>query len=156
MTDEVLYEEKIKQLAKSAEAESLNIVQNTIGNFLKAASVEAVYGQPVKKGDTLIIPTAEVLAVMGFGVGSGYGKGVQEAQEAQGGTEGSGEGGGGGGGGGGRILSRPAAVIIATPDGVRIEPVVDKTKIALAALTAAGFMIGMLLRMLNPRKGFSE
>jgi hypothetical protein len=50
------------------------------------------------------------------------------------------------------VFSRPVAVIIASPEGVRVEPVVDVTKIALAALTAAGFMVGMLLRMNRPRK----
>jgi uncharacterized spore protein YtfJ len=58
-------------------------------------------------------------------------------------------GGGGGGGGGGRVLSRPVAIIIASPDNVRVEPVVDVTKISLAALTAGGFILGMLLRMLR-------
>jgi hypothetical protein len=38
-------------------------------------------------------------------------------------------------------------VVINSPEGVRVEPVVDVTKIALAALTAAGFMIGMLFKM---------
>jgi uncharacterized spore protein YtfJ len=61
------------------------------------------------------------------------------------------EGEGFGGGGGGRVFSRPVAVIIAAPEGVRVEPVVDVTKIGLAALTAAGFMFGMWMRMTRPR-----
>ena len=51
------------------------------------------------------------------------------------------------------MLSRPVAVIIAAPEGVRVEPVVDATKIGLAALTAAGFMFGMWMRMARPRRG---
>jgi hypothetical protein len=43
-------------------------------------------------------------------------------------------------------------VIIADPQGVRVEPVVDITKIALAALTAAGFMLATMMRMSNPRR----
>jgi uncharacterized spore protein YtfJ len=58
---------------------------------------------------------------------------------------------GNGGGGGGRILSRPVAVVIASPEGVRVEPVVDITKVALAGLTALGFMIGMMFRMSRRR-----
>jgi uncharacterized spore protein YtfJ len=54
---------------------------------------------------------------------------------------------GSGGGGGGRILSRPVAVVIASPEGIRVEPVLDITKIALAGLTAMGFMVGMMFRM---------
>ena len=38
-------------------------------------------------------------------------------------------------------------MIISTPDGVRVEPVVDTTKIALAFVTALGFMFSMALRM---------
>lgn len=123
---------------------ALDIVQETLEYFLEAADVNAVYGEPIESGDTLIIPTAEVVAVMGFGVGSGYGANAE--------GEGANEGGGGGGGGGGKILSRPVAVIISSSEGVRVEPVVDATKIALAALTAAGFMMTMIMRMMRPQR----
>jgi uncharacterized spore protein YtfJ len=103
--------------------------------------VEKVYGKPIENGDTLIVPTAEILCGMGFGVGSGSGNQMDE--------EAANRGEGGGGGGGGRVLSRPVAVIIASPEGVRVEPVIDPTKIALAALTAAGFMLSMLFRMMR-------
>ncbi|HSF83144.1 MAG TPA: spore germination protein GerW family protein [Anaerolineales bacterium] len=148
---------------------SIETIRSTLNNFLEAADVSAVYGAPIKSGDTLIIPTAEVLSGMGFGMGYW---GVED----QAGDSGSGLGGGGGGrvlsrpvgvviatpdevrvepvsglggGGGGRVLSRPVAVVIATPDEVRVEPVIDFTKIALAALTASGFMMGMLMRMMK-------
>jgi uncharacterized spore protein YtfJ len=61
--------------------------------------------------------------------------------------EGIGEGGAGGGVGGGRTLSRPVAVIIASPEGVRVEPIADRTKVIMAAITAAGFVASMLFRM---------
>ncbi|MCL4561015.1 MAG: hypothetical protein M1281_10410, partial [Chloroflexi bacterium] len=54
---------------------------------------------------------------------------------------------GGGGGGGGRTFSRPVAVIVITPEDVIVSPVVDITKIALAALTTFGFMLGVLRGM---------
>lgn len=117
---------------------SIETIRSTLNNFLEAADVSAVYGAPIKSGDTLIIPTAEVLSGMGFGMGYGGG-------EDQAGDSGSGL----GGGGGGRVLSRPVAVVIASPDEVRVEPVIDITKIALAALTASGFMMGMLMRMMK-------
>jgi uncharacterized spore protein YtfJ len=56
---------------------------------------------------------------------------------------------GSGGGGGGYTFSRPVALVIASADGVRVEPVLDVTKIALAALTTAGFMLGMMARMVK-------
>lgn len=129
---------------------TIDAVQDMVDSFLSAANVEAVYGEPVKEGDTLIIPAAEVVAGMGFGVGSGYGNGGDEE------SENGGSGGGGGGGGGGRVFSRPVAVIIVSPEGVRVEPVVDATKIALAFLTAGAFMLGMFLRMMNPRKALKD
>jgi uncharacterized spore protein YtfJ len=142
---------------------AMEVMKDTLGDFLEAGSVKAVYGEPIKEGETVIIPSAEVLAVMAFGAGSGYGKGRQEGpeerkaeQEAVTEEEYTGEGGGSGGGGGGRILSRPAAVVIVSPEGVRVEPVVDITKIALAALTASGFILGMLFRMMQPRRALKD
>jgi hypothetical protein len=37
-------------------------------------------------------------------------------------------------------LSPPVAVIVASPRGVEVKPVVDVTKIVFAALTALGFV----------------
>ena len=125
----------------------MDVIQNTLDSLLESASVEAVYGEPIENGNVLVIPTAEVLSMVGFGLGTGYGSGP--VSEEQGST---GSGGGSGGGGGGRVLSRPVAVVIASPEGVRVEPVFDVTKIALAALTAGGFMAAMILRMLSPRR----
>ena len=129
----------------------MDAVQETLELFLETASVERVYGEPIQHGDTLIIPAAEVLVGLGFGTGYGFGSGGQESGEEQ-----RGEGGGGGGGGGGRTLSRPVAIIVASSEGVRVQEVVDPTKIALAALTAAGFMVGMMFRMLRPRRSLQD
>ena len=152
MTDENLLTSKDKKKIMDESKEAIEIVQNTLGDFFDTASVDAAYGAPIKDGDTLLIPTAEVLSVMGFGVGAGYGSGNVESEEEESPEAGVGEGGGGGGGGGGKVLSRPVAVIISSNGSVRVEPIFDITKIALAALTAAGFMVGMLARMLQPRK----
>ncbi len=120
------------------------VVQNTMQQFLEGADVGRVYGRPVRRGEVTIIPAAEVVAAMGFGVGAAAGVGQSE-------ESGESTGAGGGGGGGGKTFSRPVALVIVAPDGVRIEPVLDPTKVALAAITAAGFMGGMLLRMLKAR-----
>ena len=143
MSDEIVPVEQPKA--------ALDLIQNTMDEFLATADVHAVYGEPIEHGSTLIIPAAEVLCGMGFGVGSGSGSGIGED-----GSPASGSGRGGGGGGGGRVFARPVAVVIAGPDGVRVETVVDATKIALAGLTAAGFMVGMLLRMLSAKKALPE
>jgi uncharacterized spore protein YtfJ len=99
-----------------------------VDKFIDSASVSKVYGEPVKKGSVTIIPAAEVITGMGFGIG-GDGKGD------------------GGGGGGGYSTSRPVAVVIATEEGVRVEPVMDVTKVALAFFTALGFMLSTLAKM---------
>lgn len=129
--------------------QSLAATQDMVGEFLDTASVERVYGTPMQHGDTTIIPTAEVLVALGFGLGAGGGGGgpCEPGSEQQQ----TGYGSGSGGGGGGRTLSRPVAIIVASPAGVRVEPVVDPTKIVLAALTTFGFMIGMILRMKSKR-----
>jgi uncharacterized spore protein YtfJ len=131
---------------QSTEA-GLEMFQDTMEEFLAAADVRVVYGEPIQHDDTIIIPTAEVLCGLAFGVGSGRGSDVEEnsTKPASGSAS--------GGVGGGRILSRPVAVVVASPEGVRVEPVVDITKIALAGLTALGFMVGMMFRMSSRRHG---
>ncbi len=48
---------------------------------------------------------------------------------------------GGGSGGGGGASARPVAVIGVGPNGVKVEPVFDRTKVALATITALGGML---------------
>ena len=128
--------------------QTLDDINSTMESFLETASVDRVYGAPIEVGTTKIIPAAENLVIMGFGAGAGYGSADFEGTEEKSPPgEGTGEGGGGGGGGGGRTLSRPVAIIIATPEGVWVEPVADRTKVIMAAITAAGFVAGMFLRM---------
>ena len=118
---------------------ALNTMQTTLDKFLSAANVEAVYGPPVSQNENTVIPTAEVLSIVGFGLGSGGG--------SQGAAEDVNAGSGGGGGGGGRVLARPVAAIVISPTGVRVEPIVDVTKIVLAVFTTIGFMTALLTRM---------
>jgi uncharacterized spore protein YtfJ len=112
------------------EAPSGGRAADVLERLIAAADVTKVYGEPIRHGDRLLLPAAEVLAVAGIGMGSGSGIDSRTRRR----------GGGGGGGGGGRTLARTVAVIVSDPEGVRVEPVFDYTKIALAALTAAGFV----------------
>ena len=105
--------------------------------------MEAVYGPLIEQGENVVIPAAEVLSIVGFGLGQGAG-----SQYA---TEPENTGSGGGGGGGGRVLARPVAAIIMSPTGVRVEPIVDVTKIVLAVFTTLGFMVTMITRMTRRR-----
>lgn len=96
----------------------------------------AVYSEPVTAGDYTVITASELTAGIGFGYGGGAGEGTSPAEnQAQ---AGGGTGFGGGGGGGGGTAARPVAAIIIGPDGVRVEPIVDPTKMALAFFTMIG------------------
>jgi hypothetical protein len=48
------------------------------------------------------------------------------------------------------------AVIIVSPEGVRVDPVFDLTKIALAGVTLAAFAVGMLARMSKMRRSYNK
>ena len=122
----------------------LNTIQTTMDKFLSAASVEAVYGTPISQAETVVIPAAEVLSIAGFGLGAGgSSRAGDDSEDAGSGT---------GGGGGGHVLARPVAAIVISPTGVRIEPIVDVTKIGLAVLTTLGLIVGMLTRMNRTRR----
>jgi uncharacterized spore protein YtfJ len=116
----------------------------------------AVYGEPVTVDDHTVITASEVSVGLGFGYGLGGGTepgsaATEGSQDAQAGAEGqvnAANGFGGGGGGGGGSSARPVAVVHIGPEGVRVEPVVDVTKISLAFFTMLGsiFMIGAKMR----------
>jgi uncharacterized spore protein YtfJ len=112
-----------------------------------AAQPGVVYSEPVQVGDTTVITASEVVAGGGFGFGRGLGAAPERDHEADTDAANAGAGGGGGGGGGGGSSARPVAAILIGPDGVKVKPIVDVTKIALAALTAWGVMIPMMVRM---------
>jgi len=140
-----------EEIIPSQPAETgLDVIQNTMEEFLATSDVRVVYGEPIQHDDTMIIPTAEVLCVLAFGIGSGSGTNADQNPEKP--SQGSGS----GGGGWGRALSRPVAVVVASPEGVRVDPVVDLTKIALAGLTALGFMVGMMFRMSSRRHALPD
>ena len=48
-------------------------INSTMKTLIETASVDRVYGAPIEVGETKIIPAAENLVFMGFGVGGGYG-----------------------------------------------------------------------------------
>ena len=98
------------------------------------ASVSAVYGEPVEVGEKTIIPVADIK--YGFGLGLGYGEGPAKRE---GGEEPSASGQGGGAGGG--VAARPVAVLEITTDGVKVKPVMDEGRIALAGILTGAWFI---------------
>ena len=136
-------QETDQSASNASSKQALDTVHDTLSQFLSAASVDAVYGEPLHEGDMTVIPCAEVLSAIGFGIGQGYGSQSQQPNEPSSG----GNGGGGGGGGGGRILSRPVAALEISANGVTVKPIIDVTKLAIAGITTWGFMLTMMMRM---------
>lgn len=99
----------------------------------------AVYSEPITIENQTIITASEI----SLGLGFGYGSGPTTEESAEGGPSDTGSGGGGGGGGG----ARPVAVIHVSAEGVRVEPVIDVTKVALAMFTTLGAMFLAMSRM---------
>jgi uncharacterized spore protein YtfJ len=94
-----------------------DLVAHGIERFMDV-SASGVYSEPVRVGERVVIPAAAIDRYGGFGFGG------DDASN-------------GGGGGGGRAEGRPVAVVEAGPDGVRIRPVIDVTKVGLTLLAAA-------------------
>ena len=116
------------------------------------AKPEAIYGEPVTKGQHTVITASEISVGLGFAYGMGGGVAAPSAEEENveddAGEENGGEYGvGGGGGGGGGSAARPIAAIIVGPEGVCVETIVDVTKVALAFFTAFGSMFLMFKKM---------
>lgn len=110
-----------------------------------AAQPAAVFGEPVTQGEYTAITAAEISAGMGYGFGGGGSLGEADNVGEQGEEAKSpGAGFGSGGGGGGATSARPVAVIEIGPHGVRVEPIVDPTKIVLAFFTAFGTLVAIV------------
>jgi uncharacterized spore protein YtfJ len=115
-----------------------------------AAQPSAVFSAPVVSGAYTVITASEVFAGGGCGFGSGVQPATPSERPAPGGTQSAMAGGSGGGGGGGSH-SRPVATIIIGPDGVKVRPIVDATRIALAAMAACGGVAFMAMRIARAR-----
>ena len=135
MTDDK-YNKLIAQAVPDAET-----AFGMMDKLLDVAKPEAVYSEPVTVDGATIITASEYMGGLGVGFGGGFGPAMDETDEGQP------IGAGGGGGAGGGIVSRPVAAIIIEGGHVRVEPVVDATKIAIAFFTAFGAMWMSLARM---------
>ena len=131
----------------------------TLDKLLSSADSSKVFSEPVTMGSYTVITASEVASGGGFGSGMGLGVPRRRLDETRGGAAGASEGAaagaqegaGGGGGGGGGSMGRPVAAIVIGPEGVEVKPLLDVTKISLAALTAFGAMAALTLRMLAKR-----
>jgi uncharacterized spore protein YtfJ len=86
-------------------------------------SVQRVFGEPVEKGDIVVIPVAQV---------AGGGGGGTAPDEDAGGAESSGSGFGG--------MARPAGVYVVRADGVEWQPALDITRLGIAGIALAALI----------------
>lgn len=116
--------------------------------LLEVTEPGAVFSKAIKSGDHTVITASEV--VVSLGSGFGYGSSDSKAGREQDSIPPATPGGSGGGGGGGGIASaRPVAVISVGPEGVQVHPVLDRTKLGIALLSAVGSMLFAIRRMKN-------
>ena len=84
----------------------------------KQASVDGVFGTPIEADGQTVIPIAS--AIYGYGIGAGV-------------SERDGKPNAGAGGGGG-YMARPMAMAVINKDGVRIKPIMNPERIAIAGI----------------------
>jgi uncharacterized spore protein YtfJ len=147
----MMMKEEIQETLAASSA-SWTQTSNTIEKLFDVAKPGAVFSEPITSDGRTIITASEVMVGMGVGYGSGggtsAGQKVDEAEPEEGKVPlPAGEGFGGGGGGGGYSNGRPLAAIIIEAEGVRVEPIVDVTKMALAFFTMLGSVFLMLIKM---------
>ncbi len=153
--------DEMKEVMDSTTA-SWSATASVIEKLFSVTRPGAVFSEPVSAEGHTIITASEVM--VGMGVGYGIGAGSASSEESEEEQEGekeleaaaersSGEGYGGGGGGGGFSTGRPVAAIIIEPEGVRIEPIVDVTKLGLASFTMLGSIFLMGFRMSRGARG---
>lgn len=118
-------------------------ITKLIGKLFTVTQPETIFGKPTEVVGKTIFTASEVNVGMGMGFGMGSAPEITDEDECETGEAGM----GGGGGGGGGAQGRPVAVISIDEKGVKIEPVVDATKIVLAFFTMLGSIFFMGAKM---------
>lgn len=114
--------------------------------LIAVGRADSAFSQPVESGEYKVITAASVSVGMGYGYGGGAGGNgpAKDAKPDDSDAPSATTGVGFGGGGGGASTSRPVAAIEIGPEGVRVEPIVDVTKIGLALFTTLISMFTLL------------
>lgn len=112
-----------------------------ITHMQEAATVKSVFGDPVQVDGRTIVPVAQVKYAMGMGMGRGT-----STKDGQG--EGS------GGGGGGSVTVRPVAVLEVRDGAVKVTPIPDVTRLALAGVALLAWNVFWIT--LTVRKGLAQ
>jgi uncharacterized spore protein YtfJ len=117
--------------------------------LIAAGNADAVFSPPVQQGEYTVITAAEARVAMGLGFG--WGGASERDVEGEGSERQTGY--GGGGGGGGATMTRPVAMIEIGPNGARVEPIIDPTKIVLAFVSMLISIFAMGAKLRKSAKG---
>ncbi len=114
----------------------LDDLQKRFQELQTKAGVRSVFGEVIEVDGHKLIPVASV--AYGFGVGGGQGPKRQEKGDAPG---------GGGGGAGMRI--EPIALIEVTNGALKIQPIVNVTRIAIAGMLLSAWTVFWVTRTIR-------
>ena len=111
-----------------------------IETLLAQLGPKAVFGEPVRSGETTIIPVAEVRT--GFGFGGGQGRSARPTSEQT-----ADEGGGSGAGMGARVI--PRGYLRISGEQVRFEPILDIARVSMAGMALAAWIAFIISKALQ-------
>jgi uncharacterized spore protein YtfJ len=128
-----------KEQATAAASQPMDKILDRLGERIGAqASVKAVFGEPVEKGDVTVIPVARVR----WGLGGGTGTGPVRTMATNGDATGSGSGAGGG------VMTDPMGYLEVRPTGATFVPLASAYPNP-ALVLAVGLSLGIILRALT-------
>ncbi len=99
----------------------------------KSANVNAVFGQPVQKGEKTVIPIATVR----YGFGLGFGEQEESPSEVN-----------SGGGGAAGAIAKPLGLAEITPESTRVEGIVDEQMVLRGGMLLGAWSIFWVARAL--------
>ncbi len=113
----------------------LDELQRRFQELQGKADVRTVYGETIELNGRRVIPVASVQYGFGMGGGSGPTKSKGNAP--------------GGGGGGGGVRVEPVALIDITDGKLKVEPIVNVTRLATMALLLAAWAVFWISRTIR-------
>lgn len=115
--------------ARAAIDSTASHLTDALDKVFHPVSPSDLFSAPIERNGTIVVTASALERAGGFGFGAGDGSDGAESSGA-----------GGGAGGGGALNARPVAVIRIDDGGVSVVPVLDFTRILIAAL---GVLVAM-------------
>ncbi len=122
----------------------LDDLQKRFAEMQGKANWKTVFGDVIEVNGRRLIPVASVQ--YGFGMGGGQGTSPRTGSRAKSSSKDDTASLGSGGGGGGGVRIEPIALIDVTDGRLKVEPIINVTRVAVIALLVAGWSMFWLLR----------